>query len=165
MTSTDIAPAGQQHVTAKRGLPKTLRLSKPLRQAIRLLSTGECKTQKAAAERVGLTEQHLSKMMNRADIGAYAAQQARENISRGVLRASARFVELIDAESEHVAAKVSERFLEHGGIIKPQTGNSVNVSINNNLQTGYVYDLHPAGNNPSPADHPQVIDNAQVERK
>lgn len=135
MTSQDIAPVSQKPV-------KPLRISKRLSDAIRLLARGECKTVKAASERVGMNYTHLCEALRKPAIEAFIAREAAGNISRGVLRASARYVELIEADSEHVAARVSERFLEHGGIIKPQSGgNSVNVSINNNIAAGYVVDL------------------------
>lgn len=118
-------------------------IPRKVRHGCELIASGECKTVTAAAERCGLSREHLSKMMARPHIQAFVARKASENISRGVLRASSRLVELIDAESEHVAAKVSERLLEHGGILKPQAGSSVNVSINNNMSAGYVIDLSP----------------------
>jgi hypothetical protein len=157
MSNQELTPVAPQTVAKPPKTARQPRISKPLREAINLLANGTCKTQKAAAERAGLTEQHLSRMLNRAEIRAFVAQRSAENISRGVLRASARYVELIDAESEHVAAKVSERFLEHGGIIKPQQGNSVNVSISNNIAAGYVYDLQPIA--------PVVIDSASTPDK
>lgn len=59
--------------------------------------------------------------------------------------AASRFVGLVDAKSEHVAAHVSERLLEQSGDLKPRNaGNSVNVSINNNIAPGYVIDLSGA---------------------
>jgi hypothetical protein len=122
---------------------KKERIPIKIRHAVDLLASGQCKTQKAAAERSGLSEEHLSRSLKKSTIQAYLAKQAAENISRGVLRASARYVELIEAQSEHVAARVSERFLEHGGIIKPQQSGGVNVSISNNIQAGYVIDLTP----------------------
>ena len=152
MTSTDLAPAEPQTAPAVRKLEKKERIPTKIRQAVDLLASGECKTQKAAAARVCMSEEHLSRSLKKSTIQAYLAQRAAENISRGVLRASARYVELIEAQSEHVAARVSERFLEHGGIIKPQQSGGVNVSINNNLAAGYVYDLAPIANSALAAD-------------
>lgn len=143
MTSTDLAPVAPQPVAKPRKPAKAPRISPTLKEAINLLATGECKTQKAAAARVGVSDAYLCTQLKKPHIQAFLAQQAAGNISRGVLRASARYVQLIDAESEHVAARVSERFLEHGGIIKPQQPGGVNVSINNSIAAGYVVDLTP----------------------
>lgn len=138
----DIVPAEQPASMPVRSPRKPPRISKRLADAVRLIASGECKTIKAAAERVGMHHGHLCEALKKPHVEAFAARQAAANISRGVIRASARFVELIDADSEHVAAKVSERLLEHGGILRLQSGGtSVNVSINNNISPGYVIDL------------------------
>jgi hypothetical protein len=69
----------------------------------------------------------------------FIARKRAENLSRGALRASYRYAELIDAESEHVAAKVSERILENAGDLKAGTG--INISLTNNIAPGYVIDM------------------------
>lgn len=47
-------------------------------------------------------------------------------------------LELVDAESEHVAAKVSERLLTSEGILK---GDGHQVAVNVGVSVGYVIDL------------------------
>lgn len=139
---SELTTAQQATVTAPQKPLKQPRVPPKIKRACELMASGECKTVTAAAERVGVSREWLSKMLQRSHIQAFVARKAAENIQRGVFRASARFVELIDAESEHVAAKVSERFLEQGGILRPQTGGtSVNVNINNNVTPGYVINL------------------------
>lgn len=81
-------------------------------------------------------------MLGKHHIRAYFTRRAAENIDRAQLRASARLVELIDAQSEHVAAKVSERILENTGVLKAQSG-GVSVSVNTTISAGYVVDLTP----------------------
>jgi hypothetical protein len=144
MTSNELTTTAPQAATVPAKREKKARIPKRIAEAVRLLASGECKSIKAASERVQMNYTHLCEALKKPHVEAFTAKQAAENISRGVLRASARYVELIEAQSEHVAARVSERFLEHGGIIKPQAGgNSVNVSINNSVAVGYVVDLAP----------------------
>jgi hypothetical protein len=117
---------------------KTTRIPKNILRALELLASGECKTVKAAAERVGITREWLSRLMQRSHIQAFITRKSRENIQRGTMRASARLIELIDAESEHVAAKVAERILTSEGILRSDSGQ---VSVNVGVSVGYVIDL------------------------
>lgn len=121
--------------------------SKAIRQAIDLLETGECKTQKAAAGRIGISEHHLSRSLKQVHVEVFIARKRAENLSRGALRASYRYAELIDAESEHVASKVCERVLENAGDLK--TGTGINISINNNVAPGYVIDMRDPRDGPT----------------
>lgn len=139
--STEIAPASTASEPAAQKKERKPRISKRLRQAVELLASGKAKTQRDAAATVGMSEEHLCRSLRKSQIQAFMAQRAAENIARGVFRASSRFVDLIDAESEHVAAKVSERLLEHGGLLRAREGGGVNVSIINNVSPGYVIDL------------------------
>lgn len=101
-------------------------------------------------------------MMQRAEIQAFIARKAAQNIARGTLRASSRLVELIDAESEHVSAKVAERILEDQGVLKVQSG-GISVNINNNIAAGYVVDLgHSASVVDASQTHPSSGDERDV---
>jgi hypothetical protein len=70
-----------------------------------------------------------------------------EIIANGTMRASAKLVELIDAESEHVAADISKHVLAIAGI-KPAADSTTLVNIN--FRAGYVIDLSD--------DPPKAID-------
>jgi hypothetical protein len=136
----ELATIEQQPVQQAPKPARERRISKRMQQALSHLATKGV-TQRDAAKLAGMSEFHLSRELRKPQIQAFIARKAAENISRGVFRASHRLVELIDADSEHVAAKVSERLLEHGGILRQQSGNGVNVSIVNNVSAGYVIDL------------------------
>jgi hypothetical protein len=138
---SQLATAEPSSVKAPSKRAREPRIPANIKRACELLASGECKTVTAAAERVGVSREWLSKLLQRSHVQAFAARKAAETIQRGVFRAAGRFVELVDAESEHVAAKVSERLLEHGGILKAQHGGGVNISISNNISPGYVIDL------------------------
>ena len=114
------------------------RVSKRLAEVVRLLLTGECRTQKAAAERVGMNETYLSEALKKPHVRMFIERRTRETIANGTMRASARLVELIDSESEHVSADVSKHMLAIAGI-KPAAEPTTNVNIN--IRAGYVIDL------------------------
>lgn len=136
------AIAEPQPVTRARKQPDRIRISPKVEQAIALLETGECTTQKAAAARVGIGEQHLCRQLKREQVQVFIARRRAENIAMGSLRASRRIVQLVDAESEHVAAKVSERLLEQSGDLR-SASNGVNVNVSNTISVGYIVDISP----------------------
>jgi hypothetical protein len=126
--------------------PRRPRSMKPaLREAIRLLVCGECKTQQAAAARVGLHPQRLSEAFAKPEIQAFIAREARATIGAAQLPATATLVRLLDANSEHVAAQVAERLLAINGI-KPDDTSRVAVSVD--IRAGYVIDLRPGAESP-----------------
>jgi hypothetical protein len=126
LTTTEAKPARER------------RVSKRIAEVVRLLLTGECRTQKAAAERVGMNETYLSEALRKPHVQVFIERRTRETIANGTLRASARLVELIDAGSEHVSADVSKHMLAIAGI-KPTAEPTALVNIN--IRAGYVIDL------------------------
>jgi hypothetical protein len=120
----------------KNGRPK--RVPKSIRHAVRLILSGEVTTIKAAAERVGISREHLSKSLSMPHVGAFAARANRQNLAEASLRASTRLVELIDAKSEHVAAQVSERILTSEGILK---SDQHAIAVNVDVKAGFILDL------------------------
>lgn len=117
---------------------KLPRVPKAIRHAIRLLTTGECTTVKAAAERAGISREWLSRNLTKDHVRVFAARETRETIAAGMMRASARLVELVDGESEHVSLDATKHMLGIAGI-KPASEANVSVSIE--LKAGYVIDL------------------------
>lgn len=109
-----------------------------LRKIIALLLTGECTTQKAAADRVGMNHGHLSRELNRPQVQAYIARETRKTIGAAQMPAAATLIRLLDANSEHVAAQVADRLLAINGI-KPDDTSRVAVSVD--IRAGYVIDL------------------------
>lgn len=115
-----------------------VRLPPKISKALRLLLSGECKTQKAAAERVGMNASYLCDQLSKPKVQAFVARETRRNIANGAIRASARLVELVDAESEHVSAAVAQRILTNEGILKSDQGHT---SIDVRVTAGYVINL------------------------
>jgi hypothetical protein len=137
-TSTNSAPAPHKPV-------KSPRIPKRISQAIDMLASGRVRTQKEAAEAVGLTSEHLCRTLAKPHVRGVMHARATENLARGTLRASARVLELMDASSEHVSLDASKHVLAIGNIRPPETGSSVNVNVG--LSVGYVIDLTPGAAN------------------
>ena len=118
------------------------RIPKRLRQVIELLVTGECATQKAAADRCGMHPSHVSRSLKEPHVRVFIERRARETIAAGLMRASARLNELVDADSEHVSFDASKHLLALAGI-KPTA--DAQVSVNVEIKAGYVIDLSEPG--------------------
>jgi hypothetical protein len=132
--------------TAPPAVPATTtpqpRMRKPppkVRAAIEALVTGQCKTIKAAAAKVGLTRERLSRAFSEPhNTEALRARAAREvALSSG--RAAARLNQLIDSTSQRVALEATKFSLGVAGIKPASDAVSVNVGLE--LRAGYVIDL------------------------
>jgi hypothetical protein len=134
----ELAPAEQQTTAPLQKPIKERRVTRRIAQAVDLMLTGECTTQKAAAERVGITPEHLSRAFQKDHVRVFIERRARQTIAAGQMRASRRLVELIDAGSEHVSLDATKHMLGIGGIAPAPTP-SLNVNIE--LKAGYVIDL------------------------
>jgi hypothetical protein len=121
------------------------RISKRMQQALSHLATKGV-NQREAAKLAGLSEYHLSRELKKPQIQAFIARKSRENIQLGVLRASVRINELVDASSEHVSLDASKHVLAIEGIRPPDQGQ---VSVNVGVSVGYVIDLSGKAGNPS----------------
>lgn len=115
------------------------RISPRVKRAIELIVTGQCKTQKAAAEQVGITPEHLCHELKKPQAEVFYEQRSRETIARAKMRASRRLEELLDAGSEHVSLDASKHVLAIAGIKPLETGNNINIGIN--VAPGYVIDM------------------------
>lgn len=113
-------------------------ISKKIRQVVDLLVSGECKTQKAACERIGLHPDYVCRQLKEARVRVFIERRMRETIAAGTMRASSRLVELVDASSEHVSLDATKHMLAIAGI-KPTP--DAQVSVNIELKAGYVIDL------------------------
>lgn len=133
--TTALAPASPAQPPAKE---KKERISKRVAEAVRLIISGECKTQKAAAERVKLNASHLCEQLGKPHIRVFMERAARESIAAGTMRASRRVIELLDAGSEHVSLDASKHVLALAGI-KPAA--DAQVSVNIDIKAGWVIDL------------------------
>jgi hypothetical protein len=117
---------------------KVKRIPRRIAEVVHLLVTGECKTIKAAAERTGMHPNYVSGALKKPEIQVFIERSARQTIANGVMRASARVNELVEASSEHVSFEASKHVLAIAGI-KPAA--DAQVSVNIDIKAGYVIDL------------------------
>jgi hypothetical protein len=127
------APAIDQKPAKKRRIPKRIA------EVVRLLVTGECKTQRAAAERTGMSETYLSTALRKPEILAHIEHETRVALSRSQAPAAATLIRLAtEAASEHVQKDAAIHLLNMAGH-KPRA--DAQVSVNIELKAGYVLDL------------------------
>jgi len=110
-------------------------------QIVDWLVTGACKNQQAACDRANLDPSYVSRELRKVHVRVFMERRARETIANGVLRASARAIELLDADSEHVSGDMTKHLLAIAGI-KPSA--DAQVSVNIDIKAGYVIDLTDA---------------------
>jgi hypothetical protein len=137
---TDDTDKPMQELTATDAKPvRERRVSKRVAEVVRLLLTGECKTQKAAAERVGMNAGYLSEALKKAHVRVFIERRVRETLANGTMRASARLIELMDSASDHVSLDAVKHELALNGH-QSSSGPAANVNISV-MQAGYVIDL------------------------
>jgi hypothetical protein len=127
--------------------PRRRPISKKVRDACEAIVEGNAKTIAAAARRVGISREHLSKQLHRPHVAEYLRQRAAKSIALGVGRASARLMKLVDASSEHVAFDASKHVLGIAGI-KPATEGGVSINLGLSIRAGYVIDLSEPDDGP-----------------
>lgn len=155
MSAVAIAEPARAPALPPRG--KAGRISAALRRAIDALVTGEVKTQKEAAALANLAPEHLCRMLSKPHVEVFYAQRTRQIIGRAQMRAAARTIALIDAQSEHVAFDASRFTLGVAGIAPPERGSQVNVNVG--VSIGYVID----NSEPRPAIEHQAESRPSVE--
>jgi hypothetical protein len=109
-----------------------------VRAAIEALVTGQCKTIKAAAAKVGLTRERLSRAFSEPHNAEALRTRAAREVALSSGRAAARLNQLIDSKSQRVALEATKFSLGVAGI-KP--AGDASVSVNIELKAGYVIDL------------------------
>jgi hypothetical protein len=144
-------------------MPETKKPRKPrkpspkLQEVIRLLETGECRTQRAAAARANLTERYVSEALRHPEIGVWLTQKRLANIQTAALRASAKVGALVDAVSEHVAAETSLKVLALAGHTPVERSH---VRLDANIAVGYIIAL----DRPADRGEPDIVASASPAR-
>lgn len=136
-----------------KGTGKPLRIPKRIKDAILNILSGKAKNATIAAEQVGLSREHLYRMLSRAHVQVFIADERRKTIAQASLRAAGRLTELIDAESEHVSLQASQHVLAIEGISPPSERHGVQVNVN--VTPGYIVKLRHAAD-------AQVIDGEAI---
>jgi hypothetical protein len=127
--------------TARPAMPTTTTRKPPpkVRTAIEALVTGQVRTITAAAKKVGLTRERLSRAFSEPHNAEALRTRAAREVALSSGRAAARLSQLIDSTSQRVALEATKFSLGVAGI-KPAADN-VSVNIGLELQAGYVLDL------------------------
>src|ERR1700722_16368322 len=123
----------------KRAIPKKVR------QACDAIVSGDEKTITAAAAKVGLSREYLSRQLGKPHVVEFLRAKAARTVALAAGRASARVTELMDAASEHVSFDASRHVLAVAGT-KPAAEANVNLSLQ--IRAGYVIDLSESGDPP-----------------
>jgi hypothetical protein len=118
---------------------KEPRIGKKIRQAIDLMLSGECRTQKAVCERLGLSESYLSRSLKKDNVGVFITRATAKTIATGKLAASSTVLRLVQsARSEHVQLQASEFILGLNGYHANPTSPGVNINIGGGPGPGYI---------------------------
>jgi hypothetical protein len=117
--------------------PKMRKPPPKVRAAIEALVTGQVRTITAAAKKVGLSRERLSRAFSEPHIAEALRTRAAREVALSSGRAAARLHQLIDSGSERVAFEATRFSLGVAGI-KPAADN-VNVGLD--VRFGYVIDL------------------------
>jgi hypothetical protein len=126
--------------TARPAMPTTTTRKPPpkVRAAIEALVTGQVRTITAAAKKVGLTRERLSRAFSEPHNAEALRTRAAREVALSSGRAAARLHQLIDSTSQRVALEATKFSLGVAGI-KPADDARVSVSIE--VKAGYVTDL------------------------
>jgi hypothetical protein len=136
----------KRKVATEADQPKKIRPK--LMAAIELLVKNEVKTQRAAAQRVGMSEAHLSVALKRPEVLAYIEQRIRQELAAGTIRAGSRMLELIHAQSEHVSFDASRHVLALANIKPPEQAPQLAVDVT--VRAGYVISIEERDDPPAP---------------
>jgi hypothetical protein len=118
--------------------PKLRKPPPKVRAAIEALVTGQCRTIKAAAQKVGLSRERLSRAFSEPHNAEALRTRAAREVALSSGRAAARLNQLLDSTSQRVAFEATKFSLGVAGI-RPAADANVSVSIE--LKAGYVIDL------------------------
>jgi hypothetical protein len=115
-----------------------VRISGKVKAAIDAMVSGDCKNITAAAEKVGMARESLSRALNKPDVAEFMRQKVIRSLAMASARAGAVKQELLDSDNAMVRDRASSFVLGLAGI-QPATKPSVNVNIE--VKAGYVIDL------------------------
>jgi transposase-like protein len=116
----------------------TRRISKKVRAAIDAMVSGDCKTIKEAAEKVGLARESLSRALSKPHVAEHLRQKVLRHLAIAAARAGATKVELLDSANEMVRDRAST-FVLGLADIAPATAPSLNVNLE--MRAGFVIDI------------------------
>src|SRR6476660_3801093 len=106
---------------------KPKRIPPKISQIVDWLVTGACKNQQAACVRANLDPSYVSRELRKVHVRVFIERRARETLAGGMMRASARLLELMESASDHVSLDAVKHELGLNGI-KPANDAGMIVS-------------------------------------
>ncbi len=100
--------------------------------------SGDCKSITAAAEKVGLARESLSRALSKPHIAEFTRQKVIRSLALVSVRAGAVKQELVDCDNAMVRDRASTFVLGLAGI---QPTNQPSVNVNLEIRAGYFLDL------------------------
>ena len=118
---------------------KPPRIGKKIKQAVELMLSGQCASQKAVCERLGISESYLSRSLKKDNVGAFITRATAKTIATGKLAATSTALRLVQgAKSEHVQLQASEFILGLNGMhANPSAAPAININTGGG-NVGYV---------------------------
>jgi hypothetical protein len=132
MPSQELTPA----------LPERKRPPKRVREAIDHYVTGRARSITAAAKKVGLSREYLSRSLSQPHVSAFLRDKAARQVAMGAGRAAARLNQLLDSKSEHVSLEATKFSL---GVAGTKPAPDAQLSVNIEQKAGYVIILGKPG--------------------
>jgi hypothetical protein len=114
------------------------RVSKRVKDAVEALCTGDAKTIKAAAKKVGMARESLSRALDKPHVAELMRTRTIRQLARASARAGAVKEELLDSDNELVRDRASSFILGLQGIAP---ASDPTVAVNISIKAGYVIDL------------------------
>jgi hypothetical protein len=121
-------------------IDKARRITARVRRAVMLLVNGECKTQKEAAEKVGMHPDSLSRALDKPHVSEFMRQKVIKRLNLATARAGHTKIELLDSPDSLVRDR-SSTFILGLADIAPASAPALNVNVE--IKAGYVIDLSP----------------------
>ena len=106
-------------------------ISAKVREATASMVAGDCKTVTAAAEKVGITREHLSRELSKPHVAAFMHQKVQRNLAVAATRAGAAKVELLDCDNAMVRDRASSFVL---GLVGIQPASQLSVNLGADLE-------------------------------
>jgi len=138
MWGSNDPPARLQAIGMNESQSKPKPISRKVREAITSMVAGDTKNITAAAAKVGLSREHLSRELSRPHINQFMHEKVRRSLAVAATRAGATKIELLDSENAMVKDRASTFILGLAGI---QPATQPSVSLNIEMRAGYVIDL------------------------
>lgn len=141
----------------RRDPPKKPRISRKMRQALDLYITGDAKTQQEAAEKAGISPEHLCRTLKKDHARAYVVRRSGELFADLLPKAIRTIGLTMDGGNAQAALNAALAVAKQMGVIASDGGPSVAISLQS---PGYIIALNGSRSDGGPTEpsHPSMID-------